>query len=116
MTITVDAKNFKLTQALREYAHIQANKLSKLSKKLQYVSIYLENIPKHDNDKFANTVTIEVGVPGKRVVIKTHGIDMYGAITMGARLALRRVRKTYEKRRDKRRVGIEDVALATLVV
>ncbi len=116
MTINVDAKNFKLTRALRAFARAQVARLFKLSKDLQYVHVYMETVPRKHNELQSNTVTITIGIPGKKIAIQTHGVDMYEAVTTAIKTANRKVRKTYEKRRTRRRTtSLSDVAAAYAV-
>ncbi|MDA1079950.1 MAG: ribosome-associated translation inhibitor RaiA [bacterium] len=103
MQLQVSSKHMDVTPAIRAFANRQASKLVRLSKKIIGAKLFLETIPKKHNDPGANTVTYEVEVPGKNVVVQARGSDLYQAITSATNSAARQVRKVFEKRRTKRR-------------
>ncbi|NCN24077.1 MAG: ribosomal subunit interface protein [Candidatus Pacebacteria bacterium CG10_big_fil_rev_8_21_14_0_10_42_12] len=108
MQVIVESKNLEVTKAIREFAEKQARKLSKLSGRITRIRLFLETIPKKRNDPHANTVTYEVEVPGKNVVITSKAVDMYEAIVAATNTAARRMRKQFEKKITKRRSKIEE--------
>lgn len=95
----------KVTQAIRLFAEKQAAKLMKVADNISQVRIHLETVSKKKSDQFSNLVTYHVAVPGKDVVVKKHAVDMYEAIVDATRGAVRKLRKTQEKRMTKRRAG-----------
>lgn len=103
MKILVAAKQLEVTQAMRLAIQNQAEKLMRLHKKITQVRVFLEKIPKKNNDPHANAVTIEVHVPGKNVVVKKTAVDMYLAVNQAVNSALRQLRKQYEKRETLKR-------------
>lgn len=105
MTLIVESKRLKVTQALRDFVEKQAQKLTKLGERsVTKVAVYLETVTKKSNDPSANVVTYALSLPGKKVVVvKKHAVDMYEAIVAASNEALRRVRKIKEKRLDKQR-------------
>lgn len=104
MQVIVEAKNMQVTQALRSFVEQHARKLNKVAHKVKAVRVYLETIPKKTNDPHANEVTFMVEVPGKGIRVKKHAADMYEAVVDAAHSAVRKVRKTMERRADRRRL------------
>jgi ribosomal subunit interface protein len=103
MTVLVEAKNLKVTDALRNHVTKQASKLQKISKAIVSVRVFLETVAKKNNDPHANKVTFKVSIPGKDVIVIKEAVDMYEAIIQAAHGALRQVRKTAERRITKAR-------------
>lgn len=103
MTVIVESKRLKVTQALRAYIEEQADKLAKLGKGITQVRVHLEKIAKKTNDPHANVVTFHVSIPGKDVVVTKRAVDMYEAIVEATEGAVRQLRKQHEKRRTLRR-------------
>lgn len=103
MTVLVEAKNLKVTDALRSHVTKQASKLQKIGKTIVAVRVFLETVAKKSNDPHANKVTFKVSIPGKDVIVIKEAVDMYEAIIQAARGALRQVRKTAERRITKAR-------------
>lgn len=107
MTVIVESKKMKLTQAIRIFAQDQAEKLKKLEKGVSEVRIYLESVAKKKSDIYSNIVTYRVSIPGKDIVVKKHAVDMYAAIVDATEGAVRKLRKVSEKRMTmKRRVRV----------
>jgi putative sigma-54 modulation protein len=98
MTVIVESKKMKVTQAIRSFAQNQANKLKKLEKGVSQVRIYLENIRNKKSDTFSNMVTYHIAIPGKDIIVKKHASDMYAAIVDATQGAVRKLRKVSEKR------------------
>lgn len=98
MTVIVESKKMRVTQAIRLFAQDHARKLSKLGKSVSQVRIYLENIAKKKMDKHANSVTYLISVPGKDIVVKKSAADMYQAIVDATQGAMRKLRKVSERR------------------
>ncbi len=98
MTVIVESKKMKVTQAIRMFAQKQANKLMKLGKGVSQVRIHLEKVAKKKSDSRANLVTYCVSIPGKDIVVKKHAADMYAAIVDATEGAVRQLRKSQEKR------------------
>lgn len=105
MTVIVESKQMKVTQAIRLFAQKQATKLLKVADNISQVRIHLETVPKKKSDMFSNLVTYHVAIPGKDVVVKKHAVDMYEAIVDATQGAVRKLRKSQEKRMTKRRTG-----------
>jgi putative sigma-54 modulation protein len=98
MTVIVESKKMKVTQAIRSFAQDQAKKLKKLEKGVSQVRIYLENIRNKKSDAFSNIVTYHIEIPGKSIVVKKHAVDMYAAIVDATQGAVRKLRKVSEKK------------------
>jgi ribosomal subunit interface protein len=98
MTVIVEAKKMKATQAIRNFAQNQATKLQKLEKGISQIRIYLETVAKKKTDQFANIVTYRISIPGKDIIVKKHADDMYTAIVDATQGAVRKLRKVNEKR------------------
>lgn len=107
MTVLVEAKNMEVTEALRQHVFQQAQRLTRLGKKIVSVRVFLETIPKKSNDPHANRVTFKVQVPGKDVVVIKQAVDMYEAIVEAAHSAFRQVRKFAERRKTTARRAAE---------
>lgn len=103
MTVIVESKKMKVTQAIRIFAQEQAEKLKKLEKGVSQVRIYLENVAKKKSDSYSNIVTYHIEIPGKNIVVKKHAQDMYVAIVEATQGAVRKLRKVSEKRVTKKR-------------
>lgn len=103
MTVLVEAKNLKVTDALRSHVNKQAAKLEKLGKGIVKVCVFLETVAKKSNDPHANKATFTVSIPGREVVVRKQAVDMYEAIVQAARGTMRQVRKTAERRITKHR-------------
>jgi len=99
MQVIVESKNVQVTVAIRKHAEKQAQKLTKIYKKIDLVRFFLDNIKKKQNDPKANQVTLKVEIPGKDIVVKEHAVDMYEAINLAVEAALRHLRKKLEKER-----------------
>jgi len=98
MTVIVESKKMKVTQAIRIFAQNQAEKLKKIEKGVSQVRIYLESVAKKKSDARSNIVTYCVKIPGKEIVVKKHAVDMYAAIVDATAGAVRKLRKANEKR------------------
>ncbi|GIK83464.1 MAG: hypothetical protein BroJett025_00860 [Patescibacteria group bacterium] len=103
MTVIVESKKMKLTQAIRIFAENQAEKLKKLEKGVSQVRIYLESVAHKKSDTYSNIVTYCVSIPGKNLVVKKHAVDMYTAIVDATEGAVRKLRKANEKRMTMKR-------------
>ncbi|MBP7842835.1 ribosome-associated translation inhibitor RaiA [Candidatus Woesebacteria bacterium] len=103
MTVIVESKKMKVTQAIRIFAENQAEKLKKLEKGVSQVRIYLENVAKKKSDMYSNLVTYHISVPGKDIIVKKHAADMYAAIVDATEGAVRKLRKVNEKRKTIKR-------------
>jgi len=103
MKVLVNSKNFEVTQALREFVVAQAQKLSRVSKRVQAVRVHLESNQKKNNDPMSNKVTYRVEVPGEDVIIKKRGVEMYKTIALASNTAVRHLRKKFEKRQTIKR-------------
>lgn len=115
MTVLVEAKNIEVTSALRMHVERQAEKLKKIGNRITDIRVFLETVPKKNNDPHSNKVTFKVSVPGRDVVVIKQGVDMYEAVVEAARGAFRKVRKTTEKRTTKaRKVDRDEVMVSPL--
>lgn len=103
MTVIVESKRLKITNALRDFIDKQAEKLTKLGKNVTEVRVYLENDTKKSSDPQAHSATFKVAIPGKDVVVTKKASDMYVAISGAAGSAFRQLRKRYEKIRGSHR-------------
>lgn len=101
MTVLVEAKNMEVTDAMRQHISKQADKLSKIGKKIISVRVFLETVAKKSNDPHGNKVTFRVMVPGKDIVVCKQAVDMYEAVVQAAHASLRHVRKFAERRMTK---------------
>jgi len=103
MKVFVEAKNFVVTSGLRQFVSNQADKLSRVARKVTAVRVYLESVGKKTNDPKAKKVTFRIDVPGGSLIIKKKGVQMYETIASTSRAALRTLRKQSEKIRSLRR-------------
>lgn len=104
MKVLIYGKDLQLTTAIRNFADKQVRRrLSRLGKKVQVVRIYLENIARKDNDPHSASARCKVEVPGKNLIIRSKAHDLYQAISLVVEAAGRKLRKTKEKRVNKKR-------------
>lgn len=103
MTVIVESKKMKVTQAIRIFAQDQAEKLKKLEKGVSQVRIYIEKVANKKSDTFSNLVTYHVSIPGKDIIVKKHATDMYAAIVDATKGAARKLRKVNEKKMTMKR-------------
>ncbi len=103
MTVIVESKKMKVTQAIRKFAEMQALKVSKLGKSVLDIKIHLEKIRKKKMDESSNIVTYFVSTPGKNIIVKSKSADMYAAIVEATSSAVRKLRKVSEKRKMTKR-------------
>lgn len=103
MTVIVESKKMKVTQAIRVFAEQQAEKLKKLEKGVSQVRIYIEKVANKKSDTFSNLVTYHIAIPGKDIIVKKHATDMYAAIVDATEGAVRKLRKVSEKRMTMKR-------------
>jgi len=97
MVVIVTSKTLHVTQALREMAERQAQKLYRLGKRIIRVRVSLEAVTKKKNDTHSTVVQYHVELPGKDVVVRRKARDMYEALVDAASSAARQVRKAKEK-------------------
>lgn len=104
--VIVQAKNLKLTRALREFIQRQSHKLSKLKDvRVSKVTVYLEQDTKKSNKTKKYSVKYSIEVPGRALWVEINGYDFYDAIVDATDAALRKMRKNKEKRTDYRRLS-----------
>lgn len=97
MVVIVTSKTLHVTQALRDMAERQAQKLHRFGKNIIRVRVSLEAVAKKKNDTHATIVQYHVELPGRDVVVKRKARDMYEALVDAASSASRQVRKVKEK-------------------
>lgn len=97
MVVIVTSKTLQVTQALRDMAERQAQKLHRFGKQIIRVRVSLEAVTKKKNDSHATIVQYHVELPGRDVVVKRKARDMYEALVDAASSASRQVRKVKEK-------------------
>ncbi len=114
MTVIVESKRMKVTQALRQFVEQHAKKIAKLSKPATMIRVNLETVEKKSNDPLANSVTFRVKTPGKDVVVTKKAVNMYDAIVDASRGAARQLRKYYERQLGSKRLKRHEVSNDTL--
>ena len=103
MRILVTSKTLEVTQPLREFTKEQASKLDKLGQRISKVQVFLERrVAKSKRDRNA-LVKYVVDLPGKTLVTKYKGADMYDAVVDATDRVIRQTRKFKEKRLTKQR-------------
>jgi ribosomal subunit interface protein len=102
MNIIVQSKTIALTDALRDFATAQAKKLVKNGHKVGNVMVFLDLVKRRKNDVQSATAKFLVQLPGKSIVVQEHARDMYGAVSSAAQSTLRQLRKTKERRIQRR--------------
>ena len=107
MTVIVESKKMKVTQAIRQFAEKQSLKVSRLGKGVMDIKIHLERISKKKMDKNSNIVTYFISIPGKDIVVKSKSADMYNAIVEATSSAVRKLRKVNEKRKTIKRSRVK---------
>ncbi len=104
--VIVQAKSLKVTRALREFIQRQSNKLRKLKDlKISKVTVYLEQDTKKPSDSKKVSVKYSIEIPGKDLWVEINGYDFYDAIVDATNAALRKMRKTKEKKIDYRHLN-----------
>lgn len=103
MNVIVQAKNLKVTRALREFIERQAQKIKKLQGlRVSKVEVYLEQGTKKPSDQKTVLVKYKIFVPGKNLWVEIDGYDFYDATVDATRAVLRKLRKSKEKKQDHR--------------
>ena len=103
MTVLVHSKTLTVTDSIRGYANRQIGKLSKYSKKVQGVNVFLDTIRTSRGTNQEASVKVHVVVPGKDVVVKSKASDLYLAISQAMEDAARHLRKRKERLIERRR-------------
>ena len=112
MNVIVQAKDLKVTRALREFIERQAGKLKKLQGlKVSKVEVYLEKGAAKGTDKRVS-IKYKVEIPGKNIWVEISGYDFYDAAVDATRAVLRKLRKNKEKRLDHQRSHGSGVSFA----
>lgn len=112
MTVIVESKRMKVTNALRAFIENQTRKIVKLNKNTTNVRVHLETVEKKSNDPLSNIVTFLIEIPGKNIVITKRAVNMYDAIVDATSGAARQLRKRYEKRKTVQRHHKNRVSIA----
>lgn len=105
--VTIQSKQVAVTDALRSFAEKQTAHITKFGKKVQNISFFLETVSRKKNDPKANKVVVTVAQPGKDVVVRSFGVDLYQTIADAAKAAGRRLRKVADKKTDLRRGQVD---------
>jgi len=103
MNITVQSKTLEVTDALRAFCEKQALKIGRFGKKISKINIHIENVERKKNDPNSASVLYSVDIPGQVLVVKRKAVNMYDAVVDATNGIMRQVRKTKEKRIDKKR-------------
>lgn len=103
MNITVQSKTLEITDALRAFCEKQARKVNRFGKKISSVNIYIENIKRKKNDPNSASVLYSVNLPGRVVVVKRKAVNLYDAVVDATQGIMRQIKKTKEKRIEKKR-------------
>ena len=104
MTVIVQSKTMPVTAALRAFVQQQVGKLTKFSNRISNVRVYLEKIVDKRNDPHASVVKFEVFLPGTRMVVRRHAVDMYEAVVDTTHSMMEQLRK-WKGRRLQGRLG-----------
>ncbi len=103
MRILVASKTLEVTQPLREFTKEQAAKLEKLGQRISKVQVSLDQrVAKSKRDR-NSLVKYVVDLPGKTLVTKCKGADMYEAIVDATDKVIRQTRKFKEKKLTQQR-------------
>ncbi len=103
MQIQIASKTLEITNALRQFASDQADKLHKFNQQIFKVRISLDQLAKGTKRDRNALVKYVVSIPGKTVVMKHKAHDMYDAIVESTEKVTRQLRKIKEKRLKKAR-------------
>ena len=100
MKILVQAKDMKVTQAIRSFVEEKAvRSVAKVGRKVLKVKVYLENISRKKNDPEGAKAKVQIEVPGKKnIVVESKSFDPYQAITKALDASARKLRKIKEMR------------------
>lgn len=98
MRVLVASKTLEITQALREFAYEQTQKLDKLNQRISQIKIFLDQQARKTKRSRNALVKLVISLPGKTVVIRHKAHDMYEALVEATDKTVRQVRKLKEKR------------------
>ncbi len=98
MKIFVQAKNMKVTQAIRSFVVKKTKRtISKISDQVINVKVYLENVARKKNDPKSSKAKVSIEVPGKNILAEASSFNPYQAVSKAIRTAARQLRKLKEK-------------------
>lgn len=103
MHVLIASKTLKITQAMRDFAQEQAEKLERLQQRVSKIRIVMEKMVPGSKREEDVVIKIVVGLPGKTIVIKHTAHDMYEGLVEAADKVMRQARKFKEKRLDQQR-------------
>ncbi len=104
MKILVQAKDMKVTKAIKKFVNEKVKRtIVKHGKKVLGVKVYLETIARKKSDPESAHAKVEIEVPGKNIVVEEKSFDPYQAITGAIKAGARRLRKSQEKKQQKKR-------------
>jgi len=103
MKILVQAKEMKVTKALKEFVDQKVKRtIVKHGKQVLGVRVYLETIMRKKSDPKASQAKVEIEIPGENIVVEGKSFDPYQAISGALNAGARRLRKNQEKKKKKR--------------
>lgn len=98
MNVIVQSKTLVVTEAIRNFARHQVERLTRRDHKISRVTVFLENVSKKRNDLHAATAKILVDLPGKNVVVQERSQNLYDAIGQAARAAAQQVNRMKKRK------------------
>jgi ribosomal subunit interface protein len=105
MTFIVQSKTLPVTDAMRQFAEAQAQKILKTGQRVEKITLFLETVKRRKNDVKAMTAKFNIDIPGKNIVITRHARDMYEAIVEAANRSTRYLLRQKEKRVTAKRMA-----------
>jgi putative sigma-54 modulation protein len=102
MDVTVQSKNLKTTESLRNFLGRQVEKLANHRYPVERVTAFIETVRRKKNDMMASLVRLQITVPGKVVVVERRGADVYDTITDVTDRADRVLRKSKERAKSRK--------------
>lgn len=103
MKVEVQAKDMRVTVAIRNFVNKQISKLEKFSQQLVGTKVFLENLQRKTGDTHRSIAKMKVELPGKDLLVKSVSSDIYTSIRQVVRNASRHLRKRVEKIRQAKR-------------
>lgn len=105
MTFIVQSKTLQVTDAMRDFAEAQAQKILKTGQRVEKITLFLEAVKRRKNDVKAMTAKFHIDIPGKNIVITRRARDMYEAIVDAANRSTRYLLRQKERRVTSKRLN-----------
>ena len=95
MMADIQTNGFEVTPAIRAQVDKTAAKILKLDERVMTINVFLEIQKRKDDNGCA--VTYKIGCPGRDIVVKEKGVNLYDCLSQAQKSVTREVRKEKEK-------------------